>query len=161
MVDIQSKEIIDKISDELKVQPALKIPRTLSENIQLVYDVNALKPITIVRADSRTSSGSTTMFTTPAAQDFFLTNASIFPIAGTSVGDLTITLTGVINGARQDILRMVKDLSQSSQQQQMSESYQTHPIQLDRGTTILLTTAGSASIQNTTAMIKGYVTDPQ
>ena len=40
MVDIQSKEVIDKISDELKIQPAVDIPRNLAKDIQLVFDVS-------------------------------------------------------------------------------------------------------------------------
>ena len=46
MVDIQAKEVIDKISNELKIQPALKIPRKIKEDIQLIYNVN---PERIVR----------------------------------------------------------------------------------------------------------------
>ena len=84
----------------------------------------------------------------------------MFPLGGTSTTDVTYTLTAVINGARQDILRCVKDLTQASQQQNISEDYQIHPIQLDQGTTILLTTAGTAGTQNATGMIKGYTKQP-
>ena len=41
-LEIQSKEVIDKISEDLKVQPAQKIPRKLSKDIQLSYDCNPL-----------------------------------------------------------------------------------------------------------------------
>jgi len=40
MVDIQSKEIIDKMAEELKVQPSLALPRKLMDSIQPVFNVN-------------------------------------------------------------------------------------------------------------------------
>jgi len=45
MVDIQSKEVIDKMSEDLKVQPSLTLPRVLGTTIQPTYEVNpVLKP---------------------------------------------------------------------------------------------------------------------
>lgn len=74
MVDIQSKEVIDKISDDLKIQPALQIPRELAKQIQLTYNINP-KFNNAVRfvAAGRATTGSTTIFTTSADRRTFLT----------------------------------------------------------------------------------------
>lgn len=71
MVDIQAKEVIDKISEDLKIQPALQIPRAIGDKIQLVYGVN---PERLVQAISDVASDSTagTILTTHATKDTFL-----------------------------------------------------------------------------------------
>ena len=77
MVDIQSKEVIDKISDELKIQPAMAIPRALAEKIQLVYAVNANPIVNVVANAERSTTGATNVFTTSPTKNFFLTGLLI------------------------------------------------------------------------------------
>jgi len=76
MVDIQSKEVIDKISDELKVQPSMAIPRKLAEQIQLSFNVNAVPRVRVIDANiSDTTSG--VILTTSATSDTWVVGASI------------------------------------------------------------------------------------
>lgn len=71
MVDIQSKEVIDKISEELKVQPSMQIPRELAKQIQLIYNINPERKIQIKVADASDSTFANIM-TTHAKKRTFL-----------------------------------------------------------------------------------------
>lgn len=71
MVDIQSKEVIDKISDELKIQPSLQIPRELAKAIQLVYNVNPVRDVKLANATA-IDSDSVTIHTTHATKRTFI-----------------------------------------------------------------------------------------
>lgn len=79
MVEIQSKEAIDKISDELKVQPAVMIPRELMDKIQLTYDIGEgaiRKGFTAVGERDVTGAGS--LFTVPNdGHDYYLVHARL------------------------------------------------------------------------------------
>ena len=145
MVDIQSKEVIDKISDELKVQPALQIPRELAKQIQLVYEVNPLRIANIVRSATIINTTST-IFTIPTRRDFFLT--AVF-IGSTSTVNRHITV--IIDGAAQEMF----ETNNSGTTVNMPLSI---PIKLDRGTNITGTSGGAA---NAFFTIIGYTTDPQ
>lgn len=95
MVDIQSKEVIDKISEELKIQPAMKIPREIMEKIQLSYNVNPDKPLVQLAAATLTNASSAVIFTTSSEKDTFLTGYQVYLIKDVTavMGDAQITAT--------------------------------------------------------------------
>jgi len=145
-LDIQSKEVIDKVSDELKVQPALQIPRQLGDKIQLVYNVNPIRTPTIFKSMTiNAPDTSAIIFTTPSTQDFFLTYAEIT----TAVAE-TSSISAFINGEEIFITRNISNNTISS--------YQGLPIRIDRGTEIKIVSAGG---QTHISVIHGYITDPQ
>jgi len=76
-LDIQSKEVIDKISDELKVQPALAIPRELSDKIQLVYAVNPVRHLIQTNGGTLSDGTSATPFSFHATKNTFVTGLTI------------------------------------------------------------------------------------
>ena len=74
VLDIQSKEVIDKISDELKVQPAHEIPRELAKQIQLTYDIGLVRKGRVISAE-RDVTGAGALFAVPDDNhDYFLLN---------------------------------------------------------------------------------------
>lgn len=75
-LEIQSKEVIDKISEDLKVQPAQKIPRKLSKDIQLTYDCNAPKKLTLASLDL-SDTESATIHTCDSKKRTFLMGANL------------------------------------------------------------------------------------
>lgn len=157
MVDIQSKEVIDKISDELKVQPAMQIPRVLGKDIQLVYKVNPQKISSIVRAAPIAAGATTVIFATPSDRKFYLTNVSLQVHAKSpaAAGNSSITLD--IDGATQTILKI---RAQSAVDTFHSLVFNLpFPILVDAGTNISL--VSSAAELQTEGTIVGYVTDPQ
>ncbi len=159
MVDIQSKEIIDKMSDELKVQPAMLLPRELGKEILPVYNVNPPRIVNVVAEASGATTTAFTIFTTPTNRDFFLTHI------GTSVSkdvscDLTlITIQGTIGG---QVVRFISDRFQTLTAETFNHSENLiQPIKLDRGSTIVFAGAFGVGTCVKDGVIYGYTTDPQ
>lgn len=76
MVEHQSKEIVDKISQDLKIQPALRIPREIEEKIKLVYNVNPER-LVFMKHISLSDGTAITIHTTHATKDTFIIGAWI------------------------------------------------------------------------------------
>lgn len=76
MVDIQSKEVIDKMADELKVQPSMALPRKLVNSIQPTYQVNPPVDIRII-SSVLNDVASTVLFTAVAGKRTFLYGGNI------------------------------------------------------------------------------------
>lgn len=90
-LDIQAKEIIDKISDELKVQPAHDIPRKLSENIQLTYGVNPSHTILSTFFEGTTQlplGGPVNLLSKTAKKRLFITGVEISMESDVTCNDL-------------------------------------------------------------------------
>lgn len=161
MVDIQSKEVIDKISDELKIQPALNIPRVLGKDIQLVYGVNPQKNNTVLFSTVRAASASNfVLFTVDSNKDTFLTGLN-FTVDSDVVADNTtyhVELT-VANGAEFRIFQFFKTTTTAIRDQIVLNF--NHPIKLFRGSTIQLTNVFTVGVGSAVVTGFGYTTDPQ
>lgn len=106
MVDIQSKEVIDKIADELKIQPAEAIPRKLNDSIQPTYNVNPRKVIKVINGGA-SDSVSTQIFATNSKKITYITAISmsvskdvvspsiVSGVSGTPFGEASKTLLNV------------------------------------------------------------------
>ena len=165
MVDIQSKEVVDKISEELKVQPAIEIPRELAKQIQLTYDVGAEDIIqeeeSLSDATARTATGTFIGFTTPTGRDFFMTNLNVSIlkdvacdittgeiIVAIRVGGKVITITS---------FPITTLLVQSATQNLVFP----HPIKLDRGSTITMAGTFTAGALIRSLSVQGFLRNPQ
>lgn len=96
MTDIQSKEVIDKISEELKIQPAIKIPRELMDKIQLVYNVNPnFSNTTRFASNTSVVTGATTIFTTSPTKRTFLTGVYFHYQHDAAANSTSLSLTAV------------------------------------------------------------------
>ncbi len=160
-LDIQSKEIIDKISDELKVQPAMSIPRELMDKIQLVYGVNPVKNIKV--AGNTLSNGtSATIFTTSTTKRTFLVGASISvskDVVSNSL--LTRILAQPIGLAPTSFLILRTEPVTVAQGLVTNISFPIDGIELEKGSDVNLTnSSGTASIDSS-AIVFFYETDPQ
>lgn len=159
MVDMQSKEVIDKVSDELKVQPAMAIPKALAEKIQLVYGVNPTRIINVMERAEVSATGTTAIFTTPTDRDFFLT-AYYFNCSATAAADNTVyTLAFSPEGKASESVRFPK-LTLTAGNERIVMNYNP-PIKLERGTTITMGTTFTVGAVVRQATIFGYTTDPQ
>jgi len=76
MVEIQNKEILDNISSDIKESNTAVLPRSLANTIQPVINVNPRGNTVVYRVTSG-STGATTIVTTPADKDFYLTGIMI------------------------------------------------------------------------------------
>lgn len=158
-MDIQSKEVIDKISEELKVQPSLAIPRALMEKIQLVYDVCPPRVVDLIESASTNTAGTSTIFTTSAEKDTFISKISWSLQADVTNDGTSATVDLVLPDGR---VRNVISLIKLSALEQLFEKVITFdpPIKLKRNTPVRhghVFIAGSSSMST---VVFGYTTDP-
>ncbi len=159
MVDIQSKEVIDKISDELKIQPALEIPRQISKEIGLVYTVNPM-PDGIVKSSSTANTGTRIIFTTPTDRDFFMTSSFLGYTCDATCDSITYSLNILPKG------RALANVVILSKQTLTTTTENTNfvfpnPILLERGSNINMIQTFSAGTSVINGSISGFEKDPQ
>ena len=160
MVDIQAKEVIDKISEDLKVQPAMAIPRELAKQIQLIYNVN---PVRNVQIATGTASDATSgiIHTTSAVKDTFLIAANISvakDVVNTSLETFLVATAAASNLGLQ--LMRLKYEPVTAGQFSMSQSFPI-PIKLRRSTTITIENTTAIASIDAAASILFFETDPQ
>lgn len=159
MVDIQSKEVIDKISEELKVQPSMQIPRELAKLIQLVYNVNPERLIR-TRRNLISDTSSVQMFTTSSIKDTFFVGASL-SIAKDAVNDsinTTMTIFPFGDTGRQVLEIRYEPTTAASN---LSKDIQlSQPIKLGRGTAITITNSAATASIDVSAIIRFFEVDP-
>ena len=161
MVDIQSKEVIDKISQDLKVQPALQIPRELAKQIQLVYSVNAVPVANIFENETRTTTtGASNIFMTPTNRDFFLTHVYLHNVSDATADNTIIRLIVTKeNGVQVDIIAFSK-ITTTAFSATHSITFNT-PIKLLRGTNITFVNAFTVGVSVSDVNFSGFTIDPQ
>ena len=158
-LEIQSKEVIDKISEELKLQPALKIPRELMDKIQLVYSVNP--PVVIQSVlDDNSDATSATVMTTSAVKDTYISAITLSVAKDVVSNSLHTQVSGT------DFLGVAKPLIRIRYEPVTVGSFTETitfpiPIRLARGTNVLLqNNSGTASI-DASCVVYFYEVDPQ
>jgi len=160
-VDIQSKEVIDKISDELKVQPAMSIPRELAKNIQLVYGVN---PVRLIQVTSKTTSDATTstILTTNATKRTFVVAMNMTIAKDVVSTSLVSAIRGTpLGDSATDILRIRTEPVTVGQNLNNRVEIPMPGLELEKGTTLTLTNSTAIASIDTTCNVYFYETDPQ
>tara|TARA_Y100000034_G_scaffold113837_1_gene149269 strand:+ start:229 stop:711 length:483 start_codon:yes stop_codon:yes gene_type:complete len=160
MVDIQSKEVIDKVSDELKIQPAMSIPRSLANNIQLTYDINRSKCANFSFSQGRTTTGTGTIFTSNANKRTFLTHVSLSAMANATADNTSYNLN-IVNelGVTTPLIRFEK-ITTTAFQDSMALPL-THPIEIEAGSSVQFSSTFSAGASVMGATVSGFEIDPQ
>jgi len=159
MVDIQSKEVIDKISEDLKIQPAMTIPREIAKQIQLVYGVN---PDRLIRRASAGASDATTatILTTSAVKDTFLIAMQLTVSKDVVATSILSSIVGTPFGGITDLLLRIRyepvTVGQFSQGLSLPI-----PMKLDRGSLVTVVNSTAVGSIDATAIIYFYETDPQ
>lgn len=166
MVDIQSKEVIDKISEQLKIQPSIVIPRVLGKDIQLVFDVNSEDIIDNPQALSsgsglKSTTGTLVALTTPTGRDYFLTKIDAGyvkdVVASNATGAFTINVT---IGGRSVVVGSFPVITLLAQQDHLNITL-IPPIKLDRATSITMTGTFAAGVVVRTLNVAGFTRDPE
>jgi len=165
MAKINKQEIIQKLIDELNLYPGKDtIPTELAEKILAVYQINTqditvkTPSASVVRTDTHTMDGTTTMYTTPATGKFYLTNVAISGTqnpAAAANGNLYVTIT--IDGAAQEVAYVQMAVpAQGVGHSNICLNLQ-NPVLVDPGTNITFTTSHLSF--DGAATIIGYTTD--
>lgn len=160
MVDIQSKEVIDKISDELKIQPSMQIPRQLAKDIQLSYNVNPVREVSI-KIKELNDGTATTIHTADSVKRTFITG-----------GNLAVAKDVVNTSQRSslDIFPLKTGVSTSIMQlkyepltagDSVTSVNFPEAIEVQKGSTIILKNSNGTASINTFGSIVFYETDPE
>lgn len=161
MVDIQSKEVIDKISDELKVQPAMAIPRALAEKLQLVYVVNPFPVTRKFAIDTKSTTGSVTLFVTNSVLDTFITSISLSVTSDATADNTSYFIAGQIFGQVGGQSLIILNKQTTTAESVIHTVNFNPPIKMTRNSVMTHGTAFTVGAATFTTIIFGYTTDPQ
>lgn len=163
MVEHQSKEVVDKVSEELKIQPQGLVPKEVNKGIQLVYEVNPQNRVQRVVPGFTTGSGGATIMTTSATKDTFLTSLTFGMIKDVvnSVATGRLGLTIIIGGETIRIMQ-IPVITLTAQATQVIIKQFNPAIKLDRGSAISFSVDSfGAGVMMRTAEVVIFETDPQ
>lgn len=160
MVEIQSKEAIDKMSQELKVQPSMALPRTLMNTIQPTFDINTERVVNTAARATAATTGGVDLFVTPSDRDFFMTGLGLTfscdATADSTVYRVSVTLAGK---AAVNIIEVQKQTTTADSQTHFREF--TVPVLLERGTALRLIQVFTVGTSVSSGMVQGFTTDPE
>lgn len=160
MVEIQSKEVIDQISDDLKVQPALQIPRKLGNQIDLSYNVNPL-PDMQVRSAAFADSTSGTIHTAHATKETWVVGG-ILTVSKDAANDAIqseLEITPHNSGQKELIIMRYEPSTAASNLNQVV--ILPYPIKVKKSSVIQITNNTATASIDTSGVVFFYETDPQ
>jgi len=140
-------------------QNALRILNTKGFNLdEEVSGLVAVIPITsiprIVRGTSRTTTGNSTIYTTPSDKDFYLTGFYISATADVASDCVLYNFQITVDGVSQRIFSMVKTTLTAFNQTQFVAL--PIPIKIDRGTAITIGQSFTVGTSTVASAIYGY-----
>lgn len=158
MAKINNQAVMQKLIDELKLYPATDvIPTELAEKILPTFQINSqdvnvqLPVVTIVKNQQNKTAASTTVYTTSATEQFYLTAIDL-DAYGTSANDQTASITVIIDGAT---LHLASLRVSAAEQLKHASLCFNNPIKLDKGSIIALVNNGDGGVTSS-ATIYGY-----
>lgn len=157
----QNFQLKNKIIDELKLNPVVdNIPSVVNPTIQPVFEVNP-KFCNVIEGASKSTTGSSTLFTTPSDKDFYLVAATVQMIKDATCDHPTgdSALINVIVNGNTEKLCVIGGITLTAQAQTVSISLPI-PLKIDRNTSI--TIAGGSYTAGTmvkSGSIVGYTLD--
>lgn len=154
MADIRRGTIPQAFTDALKLDIAHGIPPTsTADKLLPTFDFHNLRVVDIY-SQAATTSGDTTIFSTPATEDFFLTGATIALQSNATADSTGLSLIATINGTTLNLL-LIPKLTTTATALNLSRDF-IYPIKIDRGTNIILRNAFTVGAESKYGMITGY-----
>jgi len=151
------------MSDDLKIQPAMALPRKLVDNIQPTYSINTRHMINVVQRTSRSTTGSTILFTTPTDRDFFLTSMTVAATCDATADSTNYSgFLFPFNSPATSVLviEIPKQTTTALSNVHQIKTFDP-PIKISRGSAISITQAFTVGTSIVTGSLMGYTTDPQ
>lgn len=159
MVEHNSKEVVDKMSQDLKIQPAVALPREISKNIQAVYDVTPKGGNIFMGDVTRITTGTSTIITTDANKDSFLTSALLSASADNISEGINYILSIVPLGKTAGVLLQLRKEPTTAFTGNQELTFNP-PIQLERGSIITITQGFALGTSTVSGTVLGFERDP-
>ncbi len=152
MTKIQNGNLINETKQQLQTQ-GMDFPSELNDKVSVVYPLNM--PTNILKYAERTSSGSVTMYTTPADKDFYMTYAML-NISKDVASDVAAALfTCYMEGAATRVFLLTTQPS-TAESRHICVSFPI-PIKIDRNTAIAVTATRTAGAHTVSGVVGGFI----
>lgn len=159
MVEHQAKEVIDKISTDLKIQPALKIPRAIAEKIQLSYNINPERRVLSAKGFANNAT-SATILTSSSTKDTYLIGFSI-SVSKDAVSDSVSTKIQFVDSLGKNDDRFIVRYEPTTAGQFTRSFVLPIPFKIARNSVVqVLNSTATAAIKGS-GTVYYYETDPQ
>jgi len=160
MIRINSQEMKKAFSDNTKTQVTEQVNIVDNSKVIPIVDVTPWnnKICDIIKFGVATNSTSTTIYTTPTNQDFYLVSATLSTIKDATSTSTNSGLNVVINGANSALLS-ISSLTLTAQSETVSVSLST-PIKVDRGSNITVTNGTNVANATSRGNIAGFLVNP-
>ncbi len=162
MPQFNNSELSNEIIDATRVQSgSSRIPNTFGDVVIPVIDVNPKRNrvVTFHRIASRGTTGSTTIFTTPADKDFYLVGAFLTATQDATSDGVVMGLAVTTDGTSRSLISFRKTTLTAFQ-----DSKQINlpiPMKVDRNTTISISQSFSVGTGTVEGIIFGFTTEVQ
>jgi hypothetical protein len=160
MATIYNSSLTKELTDVAKIQVSRdSVPNQLAEKVVPVIDVNPkhARILNIVRATTMTNGTTTTMFTTDASRETYISSCSLAFIKDATSTATNIALTCIIDGVTQTLIRLPGiTLTASSDSLAMSFPF---PIKVDKGSAITITSDTNVANIIVKATLQGFNID--
>ena len=160
MAQIHNSETTKRILDDAGIQTSRDdVPNQLASKIVPVLISNPNRSGSmIIESGSRTTTGSTTVFTTPSNKDFYLTDITLTNVSNAAADNTSITVTAVDHRGQAKILIYMPKITLTAHSQTITKTFPV-PILLSRSSVISQTSSFAAGVSTTATTITGFVVD--
>jgi len=158
MTTVQSSTLIQEIIDTAKLNAGKdRVPSELRNEILPVIDVNPkhARIIDVVKGSAASTTGSTTLYTTPADADFYLVACNLTSAYNAAADSTRTSLACTIGGASKTLIAH-KKISLTADAQ-TTPVVLPIPLKIDRNSAITLQRTFTVGAGETEANIFGYV----
>jgi len=159
MVEVQNTEVINNLAKELKESNPNMVPRSVMDKIQAVIIANVdHKENTLVFDANRTTTGTTTIFTTPADKDFYLIACSMNYTADVTADSILYSLQAVPFGDVSTQFLSLRKNTVTLQNDNVNISFPI-PIKLARSSIISMSQSFTVGASAMDGQIFGFTVD--
>jgi len=137
----------------------LETPKSLSNQVVPVFNVNPkdYRVINVIKDVASVTTGDSTVYTTPADKDFFL-SSYILSTQADVTADSTFVKLQIIQDGTAKIIALMRKLTLTTFSGVVSMNLM-NPIKVDRGTAITITQTFTVGASTVGAVICGYELD--
>jgi hypothetical protein len=160
MVEHQSKEVIDKLSRDLKIQPALSLPKNVVNSVQPIFNVNPDRELKAVLG-SAIDAASNTIFTTDSKKETYIAGVGVTVSKDASATSNLTTVRAIPYGASSTSYIFAMRYEPLTAGQFTSYFTFPHPMRIKKGSTVTITNSTAIASIDASAVIYYYEIDPQ
>ena len=159
MAEVNNRAVLERIEKEAFAHPfAGGVPRKLNESIQPVLVANPKEVVDIVKEGSTSATATSTIYTTPANADFYLTSTSLSITKDVNNDNTNVHISVVLpTGESVHVTRLMSQTLTADSHSILGVF--NPPIKVKRGSNVTLGGAFAAGTMTKNAIITGFVVE--